>query len=171
MSLLGQVAELLQRQQVPFAVIGASALAVHGVSRSTFDIDLLVTDRRTLSPQFWTLDAKVDIRRGDEHDPLAGVIRLRAAGERDIDVVVGRAAWQAELLESNLRVELEGTQVPVVAAAGVILLKLYAGGLQDQWDIQQLLAAGTRAALIAAVDGQAGALPADARELWQRLRA
>jgi len=38
---------------VPCALIGAAALAVHGISRSTFDIDLLVTDRGVLDDSLW----------------------------------------------------------------------------------------------------------------------
>jgi hypothetical protein len=73
MTLLARVAELLNEAGIPFAIIGASALAAHGVSRSTFDIDILVTDRRTLGRDFWILaDATIAIRPGDDTDPLAG---------------------------------------------------------------------------------------------------
>ncbi len=171
MTLLARVAAHLESQLIPFVVIGASALATHGVSRSTLDIDLLVTDVRPLNATFWTLDVvMVDLRRGDEDDPLAGVVRLKAEGERDVDLVIGRAGWQTRLLTTDLKIDLEGVRVPVVDAAGLILLKLYAGGTQDAWDIEQLLAAGERSALVAAVDQRVAVLPADARARWQQLR-
>lgn len=91
-------------------------------------------------------------------------------GERDGDVVIGRAAWQTALLDQDLRIDLEGARVPVVDVPGLILLKLYAVGTQDPWDIEQLLAAGERSALVAAVDQRVAALPADARARWQQLR-
>jgi len=47
--LLAQVTRALRRERIDFALIGAAALAAHGVSRSTVDIDLLVTDARVLS--------------------------------------------------------------------------------------------------------------------------
>ena len=90
--LLDRVADMLERSHVPFALIDAAAQAVHGVSRSTLDIDLLATDRRLLDATFWTAlpeAVRVDIRQGDSTDPLAGVVRCRAAGERDVDVVLG----------------------------------------------------------------------------------
>jgi len=43
-SLLNLVVDVLDSRRVPCALIGAAALAVHGISRATFDIDLLVTD-------------------------------------------------------------------------------------------------------------------------------
>ena len=41
MSLLDRVAAILDRAGARYAVIGASAMAAHGVARSTYDIDLL----------------------------------------------------------------------------------------------------------------------------------
>jgi hypothetical protein len=38
---------------VPFAVVGAAALAVHGVSRATRDVDVLVIDPTCLSAATW----------------------------------------------------------------------------------------------------------------------
>ena len=171
MTLLARVAAHLESQRIAFVIIGASALATHGVSRATLDIDVLVTDARTLDDRFWALDGvTVERRRGDDDDPLAGVVRLNAEGERDVDVVVGRATWQTMLLSQNLVIDLEGARVPVVDAPGLILLKLYAGGTQDLWDIEQLLAAGDRGALIAAADQRVGVLSADAQARWQQLR-
>ena len=47
-SLLRRVHERLEESGIAHALIGAAALAIHGISRSTFDQDLLVTDRRAL---------------------------------------------------------------------------------------------------------------------------
>ncbi len=56
-----------------------------------------------------------------------------------------------------------------VRASDLILLKLYAGGGQDAWDIEQLLATDERGALVAAVDAEVGSLPADAQQRWRRV--
>jgi hypothetical protein len=47
-------------------------MAAHGVSRSTFDIDFLTTDRRVLDAAMWVIEAVVEVRPGDADDPLAG---------------------------------------------------------------------------------------------------
>lgn len=52
MTLLERVVDRLASEAVPHALIGAAALAAAGVSRSTFDIDLLTTDRRVLEKGF-----------------------------------------------------------------------------------------------------------------------
>jgi hypothetical protein len=170
-TLLDDVVAHIASQQIAHALIGATALAVHGVSRSTLDQDLLVIDRRVLSESFWPplgSDATVDVRAGDPVDPLAGVVRLRRADERDVDVVVGRHEWQRAVLDRAIPVG-DGP-LRVVRAADLILLKLYAGGSQDRWDIEQLLGLDPAGALVADVDSHAPVLPADSRELWVRLR-
>lgn len=43
---IADVSALLERHEFRHAVIGATALAVHGVTRSSEDVDFLVTDLR-----------------------------------------------------------------------------------------------------------------------------
>jgi hypothetical protein len=173
-SLLARVAAHLRQQGSEFAVIGAAALAVHGIARSTQDLDLLVLDRRCLGPVYWdpvrTAGVEVTVRPGDEADPLAGVVRLRAAGQTVLDVVVGKARWQSAVIAHALPAHVDGVEVPAARAAGLILLKLYAGGPQDAWDIVQLLAVGDSVTLVADVEGTLGELPPDSRRLWTRIR-
>ena len=147
-------------------------MAVHGVSRSTRDVDLVV-DPECLSRATWEAlrqeGIAASIRRGDAADPLAGAVRLTDPGQAMLDIIVGRSAWQARVLERASASKIEGVSVPVATAADPILLKLYAGGLQDAWDVEQLLAGPGRAALVAEVDAMLGTLPEDSRRLWERI--
>ena len=59
--------------------------------------------------------------------------------------------------------------MPTALARDLILLKLYAGGSQDAWDVEQLLAGPDREVLIAAVAADIDDLPARCRRLWKRL--
>ncbi len=130
-SLLRRVHERLAEAGISHALIGAAALAIHGISRSTFDQDLLVTDRRALNAATWAglADvAEVDIRRGDDDDPLAGVVRVISPGERDVDVIVGRHEWQRSIIEDAVLRDTPAGSIPVASPKGLVLLKLYAGG-------------------------------------------
>lgn len=171
MSLVAQVAGVLDGRSIPWAVIGAAALAVHGVPRATADVDILTTDPRCLDAGSWaTLDARgirVDIRRGDPGDPLAGVVRLAMDDEAPVDVVVGRHGWQQDALARAVRTPVGDATVPVVLAADLVLLKLYAGGPQDAWDVDQLLDASP--GIETEVEAGLTALPADGATLWQRI--
>lgn len=173
MSLLAQVADLLADRGVPYALIGAAAAAIRGVSRSTFDVDLLVVDPVVLEKATWEALAAggiaVDRRRGDADDPLAGVVRLEAAGEPRVDLVVGRGGWQREVLRRATPERLEDVTLPVVTTADLVMLKLYAGGPQDLWDAAQLLAGADREFVVREVEQRIGALPPRCRAAWSEV--
>jgi hypothetical protein len=170
-TLLDRVTACLDAEGVPHALIGAAALAAAGIARSTFDIDLLTTDRRCLVEAMWdpmkSSGASVDVRRGDESDPLAGVVRITIPRERPVDLIVGRFPWQQRAVSRAPR-PAEGSAI--VRPADLVLLKLYAGGTQDLWDIQQLLGLPDARDWIDEVDADVGDLPPDAQERWRTLR-
>ncbi len=171
MSLLADVAGVLSRAKIRHALIGAAALAVHGVARSTADLDLLVVDPVCLEGALWSPlrspAVEIDVRRGDDGDPLLGVVRIGSKEEGAVDVIVGRGAWQGELLARAGSARVAGAEIPVVDAADLILLKLYAGGPQDAWDIDQLL--DVDATLASAVESRLAGLPAGCEPLWRRI--
>ena len=43
----------------------------------------------------------VRLLRGDVDDPLAGSVRLTRAGDRVVDVVVGRHGWQRDIVDAG----------------------------------------------------------------------
>jgi hypothetical protein len=173
-TLLARVVTTLSQRQIAHCLVGAAALAVHGISRSTHDIDLLVADDSALADATWAglraAGVSVEVHRGDAEDPLAGVVRFEAAEERAVDVIVARAAWQRALIGRARSLHLVDLDLPVADAADLVLLKLYAGGPQDQWDVHQLLETTEAPRIVADVDARVAALAAEPRRLWQRLR-
>jgi hypothetical protein len=173
LSLLARVSAALDAAEIPCALIGAAAMAAHGVARSTLDQDLLAVHPSALSDETWralragALD--VDVRRGDAEDPLAGVVRIAESAGDQVDVVVGRASWQAEVIDRAEPFDLGDARIRVARAADLVLLKLYAGGPGDRWDVAQLLLAGDGDTLAREVESLVAVLPADARELWAQL--
>jgi hypothetical protein len=85
-----------------------------------------------------------------------------------VDIVVGRHPWQADILVRALPIGPH--DVPVAQAADLVLLKLYAGGSQDRWDIEQLLALDLDGSVAHAVDVRVEVLPPRSRDLWSILR-
>lgn len=173
MNLLARVSESLRAAGIPYALIGASALTIHGVNRSTLDVDLFAVDPACLDRQTWDLLAAegigVDVRRGEPDDPLAGVVRFEVPIELPVDLVVGKYVWQRKMIERAGTAIFAGVEVPVLGGADLILLKLYAGGPQDAWDIQQILAGPERDSLIAGVERELPELPKECSRLWRRI--
>lgn len=171
MILLDRVVASLESRGVPCALIGAAALAAAGVARSTYDFDLLTTDASVLSSAFWaelrSVGVVVEVRRGDDLDPLAGVVRLESAGDRPVDVIVGRHTWQTRAVE---RAHRSGGGPPVVSPADLILLKLFAGGTQDLWDIRQLLGTPSADLVVQEVEQALKTMPQSMRDAWREAR-
>jgi hypothetical protein len=172
-TLVERVAKLFEEQQIPFALIGASAVAARGLPRSTYDVDLLTVDKRVLDDEIWGPIrelAYVEVRRGDLFDPLKGVVWIRPESERPIDVVVGRWKWEQRVIERAEWVQSAAGYLPTVTTSDLILLKLAAAGAQDAWDVGRLLKVASEQ-VIADVEERLPDLQQDARDLWQRLRA
>ena len=156
MSLLGRVSAALQEEGISYALIGASALTIYGINRSTLDVDLFTTAAACLDRRTWdSLGGEgigIEVRKGDFDDPLAGVVRFTTPGESPVDLVIGRFAWQQKAIERARRAVFAGLELPVLTVVDLILLKLYAGGPQDAWDIQQLLVGPERETLTTGVE-------------------
>lgn len=171
MTLLDRVSALLDERAIPHALIGAAALAAAGVSRSTYDLDLLTGDSRVLLPETWQdlrdLGVSVEIRRGDDEDPLGGVVRLEQTGERPVDVILGKHGWQTHIVE---RAQRPPGGPRVVRPPDLILLKLYAGGTQDLSDVRELMRLSEASAWAAAVEAELSMLPQAMRHRWSGLR-
>ena len=84
MSVLRDVVATLDGAGIDYALIGAAALAVHGVSRATADVDFLTVDTKVLDKELWNAleshGANLRLLKGDSDDPLAGSVRLSVGG-------------------------------------------------------------------------------------------
>ena len=129
--------DYLRRRDISFALIGAVALAVHGVARFTAGVDLLTTDRRVLDAGFWERfegPAPV-LRTGEDDDPLAGVARFALLPQHDL--IVGKSAG-TRLALTEARLE-DGLLCSVASPLALLALKAEAGAPQDAYDARALL--------------------------------
>ena len=158
--------------------LGGQALdtycAAHGVDRSTLDIDLFTVDHRVLDAAIWdplrgVPGRTIDARRGDADDPLGGVVQLTSAGDRPVDLIVGRSSWQANMAAEAVRTGIHGIEIPVIRVSDLILLTLYAGGPQDVADIHQLPGRNDRDGVVDRVNVSVASLPGPARARWARI--
>jgi hypothetical protein len=172
LNLLALVTEELSSRGVAHALVGGLALAAHGISRSTMDADVLTADGSAADSAFWDSlrdrGATCEVRRGDAEDPFRAVIRVTAAESDPVDVLVGRDVWLSGVVARAIPSPDLG--LPVVGAADLVLLKLFAGGPQDLADLARLLAGSARDALVAEVDSHIAELPAAYRRQWEMLK-
>jgi hypothetical protein len=156
LELAERVAETARGLNIETALIGASALAIHGYVRGTSDIDFAaaVDPYRELRPLEDALRAaglRTKLNLPDEADRLGGVLRIWTEEDADgepiepIDVVNLQNPLRPLLLPAH---ELIRDAIPIaerpalryVRLPHLILLKLYAGGRRDLADVVELLA-------------------------------
>lgn len=172
---IDEIRRILEVLGARYALIGAHAMAARGYPRSTVDVDFLTTDQRVLDPGIWTGVTRdggtVEPRRGDDDDPLAGVVHILLADGSDVDVVVGRWKWEAALIDRAERMRIADIDIPVARTSDLIMLKLAAGGYLDQRDAAALLATGNRAELVREVEAHIDDVRPDIRQAWRELLA
>lgn len=167
------VVRALERLGASFALIGGHAVALRGHPRMTLDYDFLTTDRRALQPDPWVSlerdGAKVDARRGDVDDPLAGVVHIQLSDGTEVDVVVGKRKWEQGVIDRAEFVDVGGLLIPVPQTSDLILLKLSAGGALDLQDVIVLLELSTREIVVREVNERVNDLSPDALDAWRRI--
>lgn len=169
------VLRVLQSIDAPHALIGGRAMAARGYPRFTIDVDLLTSDHRVLVAKTWSElardGAEIDIRRGDHEDPLAGVVHLLLADGTDVDIVVAKWKWEADLIDRAESMSIGGVAIRVPRTGDLILLKLAAGGFIDLQDARALMSLGDVATVIHDVEAHVSEVRPDVRALWSDLRA
>ncbi len=146
---LRKLVAVLDEHEVDYALCGGMAMGVHGVARTTIDIDLLIPSdsldevfeiAKSLDYNIRGLDmsfakGEVEIRRVSKIDPEDGEL-LSLDLLLVTPAVLG--AW-----ESRLKAEWEGGKLSVVSASGLVALKQLRGSDQDLVDIKALQGEGS----------------------------
>src|SRR5438477_3301925 len=93
--LLLDVVDILTKIEVPYAVVGALAVSVHGMPRFTADADARIWLEGTgatgaeLHDRFKSAGYLVQLSHGDFDDPLTGVLVIEDAHKNQVDLILG----------------------------------------------------------------------------------
>ena len=132
------VVEILQREKVDYAAIGAFALSVHGTVRGTMDVDAVVhTSPRGLTNLQAAFDRggfRTDLRRGDPDDPIPAMLILRDAHGNQVELLGGLRGMDPEVFSRTVEVPFLGLNLQFVGREDLIAMKCFAGGPQDILD-------------------------------------
>jgi predicted nucleotidyltransferase len=132
------VVEILQREEVSYAVIGAFALSVHGEIRGTMDVDaVLFTSLRKLTGLRATFESAgfhADLRRGDSDDPIPAMLVLRDEHDNQVELLGGLRGMDPEVFARTVEVPFMGVDLHIVGREDFIAMKCFAGGPQDMMD-------------------------------------
>jgi hypothetical protein len=130
--------EILQREKVDYAVIGAFALSVHGEIRGTMDVDaVLFTSPRKLTglrAAFESAGFAAELRRGDQDDPIPSMLVLRDAHGNQVKLLGGLRGMDPDVFSRTIEVSFMGVDLRIVGREDFIALKCFAAGPQDMLD-------------------------------------
>ena len=132
------VVEILQREKVDYAVIGAFALSVYGAVRGTMDVDAVVfaslRQLKNLAKAFDRAGFSSELRRGDPDDPIPAMLVLRDAHENRVELLGGLRGMDPQVFARTIEVPLMGVNLRIVGREDFIAMKCFAGGPQDILD-------------------------------------
>ena len=148
----------LQDDSVRYVVVGGLAVNLHGVSRLTMDVDLVVAldaenlarfakaaQRLALKPVVpVALDELGDAAKVrswiEEKHMLVFALRPPGAADPTIDLLMQPAVSFDEVYRARLEKDIAGIRVPVASIAHLVALKTGTGRHKDESDIVALRA-------------------------------
>lgn len=138
-----EIHQFLRLLQVPYAIIGGTAVQLWGEPRLTQDVDLTVAtpldDPDTFIKQI--LD-RFDSRVNDAHQfaRKSRVILVKASNDIPLDISLGLPGYEDQVVERAIWYELApGKQIRVCSAEDLIIHKAVASRPQDIRDIEGVI--------------------------------
>ncbi len=132
----------LEGAQLPYAICGALAVAIHGAPRATKDIDLLVPPEALAQVLVAARRCGFIFVAQPMKFSASGVSITRVSKLVDGHPLVLDLVHADETLagpwSTRMRADFLDGELSVVSRAGLTTLKLAAGRPQDLWDLQRL---------------------------------
>jgi len=139
---LRQVVSALDDGGVPYAIVGALALAIHGAPRATTDIDLLIRPEHAQSALRLVRPLRFDLPALPMTFRDSGLTIHRVSKIEGQETLMLELLLVSEALESiwRSRQTIEAFDLPlqVVSRSALIRMKAMAGRLRDLADIERL---------------------------------
>lgn len=137
-----ELLESFNAQNVEYVVVGAHALAHHGVVRATKDIDVYVRPSPANSERVLAaLDAfgfgEIGLTPEDFQKPRRTIQLGHAPIRIDLITSIDGVAWE-QAAAGRCQGNYGGTPIPILGRAELIANKKAAGRLQDLADVERL---------------------------------
>ncbi len=147
--LLLDAIEVLARERIDYAVIGAMAASIHGVVRASTDADVVLSlggrKGSDLEQQFKSAGFQTEYRLGGVDDPIPAVLQLSDAFKNRVDLLVGLRGLEPDAFSRAIEVKFQGISMRVISLEDFIAMKVFAGGPQDMSDARNAIRAGGHA--------------------------
>ena len=139
--LLLDVIDILNKQHIPYAVIGAFAASFYGVVRASVDADAVISlqsgqlDINDLVHEFREPHFKTQYRKGDFKDPVGAVLNIEDQFNNRVDLLMNIRGVTEVIFSRAVETEFMNTQIRMIGLEDFIAMKMLAGGPKDVSDI------------------------------------
>ena len=138
--LLLDAVEILQREKIDYAVVGAFALSAHGVVRASTDVDVLLFTTpqhlAKLRARFQRAGFGTELRHGEADDPIPAMLILSDSHNNHVDLLGGLRGMDPAIFSRTVDVPFMGMDLRIAGREDFIAMKCLAGGPQDILDAQ-----------------------------------
>ena len=142
---LNQIIQTLNEEQIPYALCGGMALAVHGHPRFTQDLDLLIRESDVermieVAVRLGYLDISGWLRfksGTDRETKIYRVVKPLGAENLMLDLICVTPPFE-EVWNSRTQFEISGRQMTVVSRDGLRTMKQISNRAQDLVDLEKL---------------------------------
>ena len=143
--MLLDVVEVLERNSVEYAVVGAMAAAIYGVVRASMDADAVVSlpphQLGDLSSEYRTAGFRTELRDGEPGDPIGAVLVISDIYGNRVDLLAGLQGLDRAAFTRATSIPFQGRALRFIGREDFIAMKLFAHGPQDLSDAGYALAA------------------------------
>ncbi|MFZ4404738.1 MAG: hypothetical protein ACOYOK_11605 [Pseudobdellovibrionaceae bacterium] len=147
---LYDITDALQKEKIPFCIVGGYAMALHGMVRATMDVDLVLSLKLEIFEKAEScfkslgLTSRIPVRAQDIIKMRKEYIQNRNLvawsfvdfknPSRQLDILITKdikdLKWQT--------IPLAGRKIPVVGLESLLKMKLESGRPQDLLDIENI---------------------------------
>ncbi|HWM67010.1 MAG TPA: hypothetical protein VNO35_10535 [Steroidobacteraceae bacterium] len=171
--LLLDAVDVLARQGINYAVIGAMAASIHGVVRASVDADAvlsLVSKKATdLERVFVGAGFQTELRVGDFEDPIPALLQLTDGFGNRVDLLIGLRGLEPAAFSRAMSVPFQGASLRVIGQEDFVAMKVFAGGPQDMSDAANAISIAGQSLDVALVKRLAKGYGRDAVENLHKL--
>jgi len=144
-NLLKELAQALERENIPYLVMGGQAVLLHGEPRLTRDIDvtlgLMPNDLDRVLRIVGDLGLEVLTSEPEKFTNETWVLPvLDAKSGIRVDFIFSSSAFESQAMKRAVPVNIKGTNVRFASAEDLIIQKIFAGRPRDMEDVRGILA-------------------------------
>ncbi len=138
--LLLDVIDCLNQHRIPYAIIGALAASFYGIVRASIDADAIVSimttqDASHLCRSLKAAGLMVEQRKGDEEDPVKGIISIIDQFQNKVDLLLGIQGMSSDTFQRIQKTDFQGASINMVGVEDFIAMKIFAGSPKDIQDV------------------------------------